>query len=165
MIWGALHGFYLVFARLTAGRRERLAHTIGLDRVPALWAACNVVVTFNLVAVAWVFFLAKTLSDASWIVAHFFNRPMFAQPGVGENGAAPFSTDDLLLGGVLVVILEIVQWLMAGKRWRVLFDAQPVWVRWPAYYAMIVTILRIGELARGALSISSFETYRLLSAS
>ena len=62
--WGALHGGYLIFAIVTAGPRERLFSNLGLPESSRSRAALDIVVTFHLALVAWVFFRADSLGDA-----------------------------------------------------------------------------------------------------
>ncbi len=60
IVWGALHGGYLIGAILTASWRERFLPVAGSR---GRWAF-DVIVTFHLALVAWVFFRANSVSDA-----------------------------------------------------------------------------------------------------
>ena len=62
--WGGLHGLYLVLALLFAGFWKHADTATGLVRMPKLKHALNVVVTFLLVIIAWVFFRANKVEDA-----------------------------------------------------------------------------------------------------
>ena len=68
VLWGALHGAYLVGERLTAWRRAQAGDGDGdaLDPAPAttVAAAGRWLLTFNLVVVAWVFYRADAVGDA-----------------------------------------------------------------------------------------------------
>jgi len=70
VVWGALHGAYLVAAFLSAGARAHVRSALGLERHPTLLAAWQTTVTFGLVCVAWVFFRAASVSDAWYMVTH-----------------------------------------------------------------------------------------------
>ncbi len=72
VVWGALHGFYLVFAILTGSAREKLAHALALDRLPRLMQISRTVITFHLVLFAWIFFRANHMSDALLILEKVF---------------------------------------------------------------------------------------------
>lgn len=72
VMWGALHGFYLVFAIFTSGARAKLVHVLALDRVPTLLRASRTVITFHLVLFAWIFFRANHMSDALLIIEKVF---------------------------------------------------------------------------------------------
>lgn len=96
IVWGALHGFYMIVAYLFTKTRIKL---------PAnrLFVAIKVFVTFNLVSFAWIFFRAKTFHDALYIVKNLPTNlsndfSAFLQYGFHKN---------LRLGGELVDRLHI----------------------------------------------------------
>ena len=60
VVWGALHGGYLIGAILTANLREKALPKVGSRR---RWVF-DVTVTFHLALVAWVFFRANHVTDA-----------------------------------------------------------------------------------------------------
>jgi D-alanyl-lipoteichoic acid acyltransferase DltB (MBOAT superfamily) len=64
VIWGALHGMYLVLALLCAQLRARVEAFTGLAARPTLKRMLNVLLTFHLVVLAWVFFRANKVQDA-----------------------------------------------------------------------------------------------------
>jgi len=81
IIWGALNGFYLVFAIATANWRKKLDQLFYLDRLPRFNKVLQIVITFFLICLAWVFFRANSTSDAFLIVKKIFsfNGPFFAE--------------------------------------------------------------------------------------
>jgi D-alanyl-lipoteichoic acid acyltransferase DltB (MBOAT superfamily) len=64
VIFGAVHGIYLLLSNITKKGRRRFVRGIRLDRLPALRRAIQVFITFNLVSLAWVFFRAESLTAA-----------------------------------------------------------------------------------------------------
>ena len=69
VIWGALHGIYIVGAVLIGGL---LSRTVSVPRSgPLAWAsrAFNTLLTFHLVAFAWIFFRSPTLDGALEMLA------------------------------------------------------------------------------------------------
>lgn len=56
VIWGALHGFYMVFSLATKNIREHILASLNLWGKPRLLLRLNVFSTFHLVVFAWVFF-------------------------------------------------------------------------------------------------------------
>ena len=66
-IWGLLHGVYQVFDALTDGIRKRIVVFCRLDESAFSFRFGQRIWTFALVAFAWIFFRAPTLSDA-WSV-------------------------------------------------------------------------------------------------
>ena len=68
IIWGAINGFYLVFAIVTEKWRKKMGNFLYLNRVPQLNNALQIGITFVLACFAWVFFRANTASDGFQIV-------------------------------------------------------------------------------------------------
>jgi D-alanyl-lipoteichoic acid acyltransferase DltB (MBOAT superfamily) len=72
IIWGALHGFYQIFAIHTKNLKVKVNRTLGLDSHTKLNKLSNVIITFTLVTFAWIFFRANSLADAVIIINHMF---------------------------------------------------------------------------------------------
>src|SRR5690606_21430622 len=72
VVWGALHGFYLIFAILTAKQRDAMANSLGLTERPLLYKWVQVLTVFVLVNFSWIFFRANNISDAVYIIQHSF---------------------------------------------------------------------------------------------
>jgi len=69
IIWGALNGFYLVFALWTQGLRNKLNKITGLARLPQVHQAMQIAVTFFLTCFAWIFFRANNVDEAFTIIS------------------------------------------------------------------------------------------------
>src|SRR6185437_2285376 len=89
-IWGALHGGYVIASRLSQPMRERLASTLAIDRTTTLYGVWRILVTFNLVSFAWIFFRAPTLADAGAILKRIVGRQFWAAPNLA-TGPVGFS--------------------------------------------------------------------------
>lgn len=147
VLWGALHGFYLIFAIWTRGLRERAARHFVPRPLRAARKLVAVFVTFNLVSFAWIFFRAQSLHDAFYIATHLF---ALSSRVTGEAGAVPagaFILDrvDLGIAFAAVAFMEIVHLLQRRRRMRQFLSERPFWMRWPAYYALTMGILLFGK--------------------
>ena len=67
-IWGALNGFYLVFAIVTQKQRDKLNHFFGFSKHKTIFKFIQIITTFSLCAFAWIFFRANNVHDAFSIV-------------------------------------------------------------------------------------------------
>ena len=56
IVWGGIHGFYLIFAVLTREPRAKMAQAAGLAARPRLLNYYQVTATFMLVCLGWIFF-------------------------------------------------------------------------------------------------------------
>ncbi|MFN8429803.1 MAG: MBOAT family O-acyltransferase [Spirosomataceae bacterium] len=90
IIWGFLHGFYLVFAII-----RKKYFSIKFPEIPLL----STLTTFVLVTVAWVFFRAKGLGNARVILTKIITLDDFSRFEM------PFSKAEFLFSWVLILIL------------------------------------------------------------
>ncbi|MGD0261383.1 MAG: MBOAT family O-acyltransferase [Verrucomicrobiota bacterium] len=146
VVWGALHGFYLVAGKLSAPGRTAFRRRLGLERFPRLLWIGQAGCVFALVTVAWVFFRARSFRDAGYILAHMFNRggpPMMST--LREMGLPIFE---------MVVAVVSVAGLLGMDR---LLEAPPQWARklwairacrWTVYLAGCYAIVFFGWFGR-----------------
>jgi alginate O-acetyltransferase complex protein AlgI len=144
VIWGALNGFYLISSLATRTFRERVASMTGLMRYPPVHAVFRVLVTFALTCFAWVFFRAGSLHDAMHIISHAFVRPTPHQ--ILPDGLRAEGITKLEVAFSALLILGLMAYETIGTRinLRGRFELQPAWVRWPAYYALCMSIWLLG---------------------
>jgi D-alanyl-lipoteichoic acid acyltransferase DltB (MBOAT superfamily) len=72
VLWGALHGTYIVVSLMLQKPWNQFARKIKLDKAPNLYRGLKIGVTFLLVCLAYVLFRANSLEDAGYIYAHIF---------------------------------------------------------------------------------------------
>lgn len=144
VIWGALHGFYLVFGLITQKYRDRFNQLLRIDKVPTI----STISTFILVAFAWIFFRANSVDSAFYIVKHMFtgipdvvhqlvnNQPVLESMGLKKN--------DFALSILLIIFLETVHYVQSKKSLSDIFVQKPAYVRWAVYYGVILAIIFLG---------------------
>jgi alginate O-acetyltransferase complex protein AlgI len=134
VIWGFLHGLYLMAA-------QSIEPWLGsLHRAPRLTAFCKTVVTFSLVTYAWIFFRANTVGDAWFIATHLFPPgkldPLLLKVGGFSRATAPY----LVLS---IVAMFVVEWWIAHPSSTPRIWARPVF-RALAYNACLYAIVFFG---------------------
>jgi D-alanyl-lipoteichoic acid acyltransferase DltB (MBOAT superfamily) len=143
MAWGLLHGVYLASSVLLKPWREAVYRKIGLANHPCR-RAFQGIVTFHLVAFAWIFFRARSIADGWYIATHLF---------VGAATRISYATS--VRGGVMGAILNggsardfamlgaaMAAWFLGSTfRKTVRLQEQPVWFRWSMYYALILALV------------------------
>lgn len=72
VIWGAIHGAYMVIAIVTFKFREQVNRSLGITKHPGLYKLFQVLVTFLLVYFSWIFFRANNLGEAIMIIKNHF---------------------------------------------------------------------------------------------
>lgn len=137
VIWGGLHGFFYLFGRFTAPARMGLLKVLGLHEnfiVPF-----QMVVTFLLVAFAWIFFRAESVQDAVMIISHMFIN-VSAPP---RMMASQFSTYLSWAAAFVFVFLELIRYwdAAAGARFS---SSIPTFLKYPAYAIILLATSLLG---------------------
>ncbi|MBX7041420.1 MAG: MBOAT family protein [Ignavibacteria bacterium] len=149
VIWGALHGTYLIIGILTRDFRQKFTEITGLAKAKRLHRFLQVMITAALVCFSWVFFRAMNLHDAMLILANMFRgignvTQMFGPDRVhilylGRN-MLEFSICILLIG--FLGIVELIQ-----RRGSIIemINSKPAVYRWALYYIILVAIILLGQ--------------------
>jgi len=146
LIWGALHGTYLVIAVMTKGSRTKLIKSIGLHQYPLVLQWFKVFVVFNLVSFAWIFFRARDVSDAYYVATHLFTGINLTEAfGPILEVQLAMLRPDLLVTILLILVMESSQFIIDSNGGSRCLDRRPVWTRWAAYYGLISAIIFLGE--------------------
>jgi alginate O-acetyltransferase complex protein AlgI len=143
IVWGALHGFYMIFAAATLKIRARINNVTGITKTKWLYDLSQVVVTFILVMLAWIFFRANNIGDALYMLQQ---APLaIADMYHGLAGDTTLETKKSWGMALAVIgILETVHLLQRKKNILSLINGRPVYVRWMVYYAFIMAIVFLG---------------------
>ena len=103
VIWGSLHGLYLVVGYATKKTRKKWVKKIKLNRIPRLRHLISVFITFNLVSFAWIFFRAPSFKEAVTYIKHI----QLKVPGQGVV--------HLLFNLLLVLIFILVELIYKNR--------------------------------------------------
>ena len=150
VLWGALHGLYLVVGLSTRSSRERLVQSVGLDRVPRLHAFLQGLAVFGLVCFAWIFFRANTTADAFYAVSRLGEGWLqLLEPGALRLARKEMGVSDRYLataGGLILALLvaERKPRARAGSDWRNMLAERHWGLRWAFYCAMALAVVNLG---------------------
>jgi alginate O-acetyltransferase complex protein AlgI len=135
IIWGAINGFYLVFAIVTAKWRKDINSFLFLDRFPKLHNALQIGITFLLACFAWIFFRANTTADAFHI----------AKSIVSFNGSLFVDYAQIIYGISAIIFLLLLEFKMEQKHHQILPLDKNHWLVEHLYYiTLIIIILFVG---------------------
>jgi D-alanyl-lipoteichoic acid acyltransferase DltB (MBOAT superfamily) len=139
VIWGGLHGAYLLFERATEPLRRRLTEGLGLTRIPAVHGWIKIVITFHLVCFAWIFFRADTIDDAL-LIASSLGQGSWTWAAF----AGPFNQAELTVALLAVAFMIIVEDGVKNRDLAGVMARRPAALRWAFYYAVILAIAVFG---------------------
>jgi D-alanyl-lipoteichoic acid acyltransferase DltB (MBOAT superfamily) len=133
VVWGAYHGALVVAEYATAAWRQRLGAACGLAGNSLLLRSLQVVATFVLVNVGWVFFRAPSIGAAWSILGGIVS---------GRRGFAAFAPQEIINGLALMAIVELVQALPGWRPREVPVPANPI-LRFGLYLLLGVALLNL----------------------
>ena len=163
IIWGLLHGFYMVISTLYTPLRKKIYKKLRLNKT-AIAGFWQVILTFSLVNFAWIFFRADSLDDAGLVIVQVFNwvgsiirfsgKWIILQPLMGQADFSHFITTlptffqlhldqfPLQFTEWIVLVLGIILYILISNFGAKLhFNGKPVWFRWVIYYSLVAVLL------------------------
>lgn len=140
VVWGLLHGAYLSCSVWYRPWQKRLHRALGLEKTRIL-KAWQVLVTFNLVSFAWIFFRAGSVGDAAYIVAKI---PRGWGGGCGglllRHGKVELL--ETAASALLYVVLAV---FVLGGRGIGAVRGRSCAVRYAVYYALTLSIFFLAQ--------------------
>lgn len=133
VVWGCIHGIYLVFERVVTHLTKQHAPLARLSAsIPSF---IKIIVTFHLVTLAWIFFRANNITDSIFFIQNI------------SHGWPNLFIDTTALGhgfaGILsLMILEFLLFNDVLK--RVEFIRLPLPIRWSILYFLLFIVILFG---------------------
>jgi len=148
LVWGGLHGGYLIAGRFLRPWRAAAIQMLGINRFPILLRLFQSVCTFALVCFAWIFFRASSLDQAIEVIQSLFcGWNIVAEPArMGRTLLSMgLGRDDFLITAAMLGIVAAVHWFQEKLgSVREALSRQPIVVRWTAYSALLWAIFLFG---------------------
>lgn len=142
--WGALHGFYLVASTMTRKMRKKAGAPFATLFPAWLVSGLKVAATFALVAYAWIFFRANTITDALYISAHLFDGWQTLSEGI-YSFAPGGMRYEFMTGIFFIALMEAVHLYQSYRPIGTTLLRMPSWGRWAFYYAVLMIVIIFGE--------------------
>ena len=156
--WGALHGFYLVFAIISQKRRLNINQSIGIMKNGFVLKIVQIITTFILVDFAWVFFRAKNIKDAIYIITHLLSN--IPQQLISAARNENFSrhriiylnqtTYEFFIAIAAILFMESIHYFQRNLELRVYFSKKSSFFRWVTYALIIYSIILFGEFSNNS---------------
>ena len=140
VIWGGLHGILLILEKvLSLGHPEQ---SDGLGKWVPHWA--QLLFTFGIVNVAWVFFRAESLSQSILMI-----KGLFTNQDVDSLVALRAFEIGMSVTAFCVLVLFIAmlcgfEWLHSKRNMSAQLRNQPIYIRWLAYYVIVMVLIIFG---------------------
>ncbi|THH34276.1 MBOAT family O-acyltransferase [Neolewinella litorea] len=136
IIWGALNAIYFLPLLLTNNNRNNLDLVAQGKYLPSLAEFSNILLTFSLTVLAWIFFRAENVSHASVYISQIFSPSILNMPDF------PGMRRALITIG-LVGVFVLIEWIGREGRYAIekLLLNQKRLLRWALYISIILLII------------------------
>jgi D-alanyl-lipoteichoic acid acyltransferase DltB (MBOAT superfamily) len=140
IIWGALHGIYLIVAITFKYPKKYFSQKIS-KYSPKIDTTIDVIITFLLVAFAWIFFRANNLDDAIYVIKNMFaDLNEYNNLGGQFRGIGIYLNDLIKYFFLILFLIGYSTYERTDDVWKKL-QLKPSWIRWSIYYIMLYGIL------------------------
>lgn len=139
VVWGGLHGTYLVLSILTKRLRERIIRLLQLEQSTFILPLFRIVFVFHLSVFAWILFRAQHLAEALLIMGRLLTPAGWLMPT--QPIGATFDFNIGLAGIVMLIVFDAMREKFDFKG---RFRALPTGARWIAYAALLMVITLFG---------------------
>jgi len=150
IVWGALHGTYLISAIILTKPKELILNFLKL-RNTTIHKLYQVTFTFLLAVFAWIFFRANNITDAMYVITHLFtdigDYTNFAAMKLKLRGLG-VGMNDLLISFGLIIFMELFNLYERGGDVWLKLKSKPKWLRWSVYYIIIFGILFLAPYSK-----------------
>ncbi len=141
--WGALNALFFL-PLVLRDRHRSMTGTVAEGRMlPSFRELVQVLATFALTCFAWIFFRARSMSEAFDVIGRICSRSLFSLPEITAPRIMAYS----LLGIAVTLALE---WLNRDRQYGLQMDGRSVRpVRFALYYGLIAIIMVCAPLGGG----------------
>jgi alginate O-acetyltransferase complex protein AlgI len=139
VLWGAIHGTIIVLEKATQKFRENIFLITHFKKDEVFSGLVSGLITFSIVAFAWIFFRANSFADAQHIISSMFS----SQKGHSfyELGLSEFNVN---LSIILIVVLLLLEYINKFVNLKTYLNNRNVVLRWSFYFVLVFIILLYG---------------------
>ncbi len=143
VFWGGLNGLYLIIESVTENKRKVFFTKIGLVNYPKLLSFFSITTTNILIGIAWIFFRAKNIKDAYYIVNHLFSNFSASVKSLMTQNLG-LDLYGYIITFIVVLLLFIIESIQAKYSIISYLKAKPKSIRLVIYAIFVLFILFFG---------------------
>ena len=146
IVWGGLHGFYQIFGDLTKPFKDKVTKKLNFRTEALSYKFCQMLCTFALTCLAWIFFRADSVNAAFDYIARMFTHinPWALTTGVIYNIGLDRQEMNILIIAICVLIFVDIMKRKKNIRFENLADNQSFWVRGAIIFALLFVVIIFG---------------------
>lgn len=143
---GGVHGLYQIIGEELRPFKQKWTQRFCAKRDSFSYRLGQIVVTFVLVDLAWIFFRADTIRDAAYYIIRIFTKPdpwSFFNETIYTLGLSVTELNILFISLLFLLFVEIHKYL-SGEGIVDFLEKQCLWFQWGIIFAGISAVLIYG---------------------
>ena len=143
VLWGALHGVYIVLEVWSKKARDWVAQALHLEYV-VVRTILGTATTFILISFAWIFFQSRSVSYALLLIRNLFRFDVASDIYAPWAGLTDAPGLEMALAWGLIGLLALVHLRRDHRLPLPSFVVEMPWIRWIAYLLLALAIMNLG---------------------
>ncbi len=145
IVWGALNAIYFLPLFIFKQNRKHIDIVAANKFFPSIKETIQILVTFTLTVIAWVFFRSETISKALEYIKGIFSKSLFTWIPF-NYGNLSVSVVSLKIMAILIFFMLTIEWFQRTKQHGLEFtDNSSKFIRWSAYFIVSLLIILFGN--------------------
>lgn len=145
IVWGGLHGLYQVSGEVLCPIRKKITSHMKTDCFS--FKIGQIMFTFFLTTIAWIFFRVNSISDGFYYIERMFtkiNLWALSDGTIYTLGLDRVEANILLISLAVLCFVDVYRYLRK-ENISMFLSKQNLWFRWISIFALIFAILIFGE--------------------
>lgn len=143
VIWGALHGLYVIVERLYRPYQAKIYQLLSWDTSKFSFRVYRVLVTSLLVCFAWIFFRANSLDDSYILIRNMLDVE-FSTLYSGQLYQLGLDSKEFWIAVYAILVLIISDFILTRRSIPEFISKQTLVFRWSFYFASVFGTLIFG---------------------
>jgi alginate O-acetyltransferase complex protein AlgI len=136
IIWGSLNAIYFLPSLLLNKNRNNLGTVAEGRTLPSAKDMFNMIITFCLTVLTWIFFRAENVQHAVQYISGIFSKSLFSIP---QKAAFAVSQNNILLMVILLLLFIIAEWIGREEQYAI----AAIGIKWPrmlrwGFYSVLI---------------------------
>lgn len=147
VVWGGLHGLYQIIGDILKPVKQKLIRFGKVNTDNFSYRFGQIVVTFFLTTITWIFFRAGSLTEALYFIRRLFtkwNPWVLFDESLYTLGLDRVEANILIVSVVVLLLVDLLKYCR-NMEFSAFLMKQNLWFRWLAALALIVAVLVYGE--------------------
>ncbi len=136
IVWGFLNALYFIPLLLRKKNRVNMEVVAYQSIFPSFKELIQILFTFFLTLIAWVFFRAENVGHAFSYLNELFSASLFTFPVINKLAVFPM---------LFTLIFIVVEWIGRREEYAIqkIASTKPRWIRWSFYYAIAFSVIAL----------------------